>query len=122
MNMENQKSILDMARGAIQERTDYEMAHIIKNILDPNTKATEPRKLTITLTFKADDDRKNIGVSCTAKPSLATTNPVATMLCITGEDSNGVAQISECLPNIPGQMDMDGGEQQSAPTLRVISA
>ena len=39
---ENQKqSILDMARGAIKERTDYEMAKIIDNILDVNTNATK---------------------------------------------------------------------------------
>ena len=34
---ETRTSILDMAMGAIKERADYEMAHIIDNILDPNT-------------------------------------------------------------------------------------
>lgn len=35
--MENvqRQSILDMARGAIKERTDYEMAKILDNILAP---------------------------------------------------------------------------------------
>ena len=122
MNMENQKSILDMARGAIQERTDYEMSRIIQNILDANTKATAPRTLTVTLKFTPDDDRKNIGVSCTAKSSLAATNPVATALYMTGEDIDGTPQIVEMVPNIPGQMNMDGGEQPCAPMLRVISA
>ena len=40
------KSILQMARGAITERADYEMARIIGNIMDANTKATAKRKLT----------------------------------------------------------------------------
>ena len=50
-----QKSILQMARGAIQERADYEMSSLLNNILDPNTSATAARKLTITLTLKPDD-------------------------------------------------------------------
>lgn len=55
-----QKSILQMARGAIQERADYEMSSLLNNILDPNTSATAARKLTITLTLKPDDTRQNI--------------------------------------------------------------
>ena len=31
------KSVLEMARGAIAERADYEMARIIENIMDVNT-------------------------------------------------------------------------------------
>lgn len=52
------KSILQMARGAIQERADYEITKILENILDPNTSATAARKLTITLTLKPDDTRR----------------------------------------------------------------
>ena len=36
-------SILQMARGAIMERIDYEMAKVVDNILDPNTEATASR-------------------------------------------------------------------------------
>lgn len=43
----NQKSIIDMAHGAFKERADYEMAKILENILDPNTKAEKKRTLTI---------------------------------------------------------------------------
>ena len=42
MNERSQKSILQMARGAIQERADYEITKILENILDPNTSATRP--------------------------------------------------------------------------------
>ena len=73
-----QKSILQMARGAIQERADYEMSSLLNNILDPNTSATAARKLTITLTLKPDDTRQNITVSCVATSKLAATNPVTT--------------------------------------------
>ena len=60
MNERSQKSILQMARGAIQERADYEMSRLLDNILDPNTAATAQRTLTITLKLKPDDTRQNI--------------------------------------------------------------
>lgn len=62
MNESTQKSILQMARGAIQERADYEMARILANIMDANTSATVKRKLTLTLELKPDDTRQNISV------------------------------------------------------------
>lgn len=34
---ENRDSIMRMARGAFEERVDYEMDKVIQNILDPNT-------------------------------------------------------------------------------------
>lgn len=49
MDPSTQKSILQMAKGAIQERADYEMSRLLANILDPNTSATAKRKLTLTL-------------------------------------------------------------------------
>ena len=40
MNEQNQRdSIMSMARGAFEERVDYEMDKVIQNILDPNTTA-----------------------------------------------------------------------------------
>lgn len=53
--MYDSKSILQMARGAFQERVDLEMAKVIENILDPNTKPTQKRKLTMTIEFVPDD-------------------------------------------------------------------
>ena len=37
MASENIKSIVQMARGAIEERIDFEMSTILENVLDPNT-------------------------------------------------------------------------------------
>ena len=81
MNEQNQRdSIMSMARGAFEERVDYEMDKVIQNILDPNTKATVKRKITLTIELTPDDERRTIGVSVTAKSTLAATNPVATAL------------------------------------------
>lgn len=38
-------SILQMAKGAIQERVDYEVSRVIDNILDMNTEPTVKRKV-----------------------------------------------------------------------------
>ena len=45
----DKKSILEMSMGAILERVDYEMGKVLDNILDPNTKATGKRKITVGL-------------------------------------------------------------------------
>ena len=83
------KSILQMARGAITERADYE--------------------------------RRNISVSVTAKSTLAATNPVTTSLYIAGQDAEHGVQAVECLPQVPGQFDMDGGEAEAPATLKIVN-
>ena len=47
MENQNRASILQMARGAIQERVDYEVCKAVDNILDLNTDPTAKRKITL---------------------------------------------------------------------------
>lgn len=94
---ENRDSIMRMARGAFEERVDYEMDKVIQNILDPNTKATAKRKIT-----------------------LASTNPVATSLYVTG-DSNGELVVAEMVPQVPGQLNMDGTQQEAPKLLKLVT-
>lgn len=118
MEAKNQKSILEMARGAIMERADYEMAAIIANIQDINTSPTKERVLTLTVKFKPDAERQQIGVNVVAKSKLEPTNPVTTSLYLSGEGEN--AQVVEMVPSIPGQQAIDGSEQAEPSTLRLI--
>lgn len=113
----SKKSILQMARGAIQERADYEITKILDNVLDPNTSATAARKLTITLTLKPDDTRQNIAVGVVAKSALAPTNPVTTALYVADQET-----IVEMVPQVPGQLGMDGSEEEAPPVLKLIKA
>lgn len=115
------KSILQMAKGAFEERVDYEMERVIDNILDRSTKATAKRKITLTIEFVPDDDRQMIGVSVTAKSTLVATNPVTTSLCITN-DGNGEMVVAEMVPQIPGQMDLQGAVQESPKILKLAKA
>lgn len=113
--MSTQKSVLEMARGAIMERADYEMSRLMENIRDANTSATAVRTLTITLKLKPDDTRQNIALSATAKSTLAATNPVTTALYDAGEND-----VVEMVPQIPGQFGMDGREQEAPSTLKLL--
>lgn len=118
--MKNVKtSIMEMAMGAFSERVDYEMKKVVDNILDPNTKATAKRKISLTIELSPDDERSSIGVAVQAKSTLAPTNPVKTSLFVT-KDDEGELSVVEMVPQIPGQQRMDGVEQQSPAILKLV--
>lgn len=85
----DKKSILEMSMGAILERVDYEMGKVMDNILDPNTKATAKRKI-----------------------------PVTTSLYITNAPSTGELLVAEMVPQVPGQLALDGEEQDHPKILK----
>lgn len=118
----NQTSILDMAMGAIKERANYEMSRIIENILDPNTDPTKKRKLVVSLDLIPDSERRTISVNCTAKSTLAPTNPVSTSMCVVGSPATGEVQVVEMVPQIPGQQSMDGEYQDEPKVLKFKQA
>ena len=107
---EQRKAFLEIGRGAMLERFDYELERIIDNILDPNTPATKPRKIQLTLTLTPDADRMQIKHECVVKSAPQPTNPIsgATALMRRG----GQMSLVELVPQIPGQGDMYGGEQR----------
>lgn len=113
----DKKSILEMSMGAILERVDYEMGKVIDNILDLNTKPTGKRKITVTLELIPSADRKTITVQTTAKSGLVPTDPVTTSLFITNQPNTGEMVVAEMVPQVPGQMALDGSEQVSPKIL-----
>ena len=62
-----------------------------------------------------EDDLFTVGV--VAKSTLAATNPVTTSLYVADEET-----IVEMVPQVPGQLDMDGQEESAAPMLKLIKA
>lgn len=114
----NKKSILEMAMGAIAEITDYEVERVVANIMDPNTSPTAKRKITVTLTFSPDDYRQQIGMDAQAKTTLAPIQPVRTSLCIT-KARDGSLLLAEMMPQVPGQVNMDGDEAPVPAMARV---
>ena len=118
MNMDA-KSILEMSQGAILERVNYEMQRVIDNILDVNTKPDAKRKLTVTLVLTPSSDRKTITVQTTAKSTLVATDAITTGLFITNNPSSGEMVVAEMVPQIPGQLDMDGDYQEDPKILKL---
>lgn len=114
----DKKSILEMSVGAIMERVDYEMGRVLENILDPNTRATAKRKITVSLEMVPSADRKGIIVQTTAKSMLAATEPITTSLCITSTPGTGEMVVVEMTPQVPGQLSLDGGVQESPKVLK----
>lgn len=114
----NKKSVLEMAMGGILQITDYEIERIIANISDPNTDPKAKRKVTLTLTFQPDDYRERIDLQVQAKTTLAPVAPVRTAVCIT-KDREGRVLLAEMLPQVSGQMDIDGGEAPEPAIARV---
>lgn len=116
----NKKSIMEMANGGFLEQVDYEMDKVIKNILDPNTRATGKRRITVTMELIPDDLRKNIAVRFFTKLNLVPINPLTTSLYIAGETLTGEMQVVENAPQIPGQISMNGEEQSAPPLLKIF--
>lgn len=120
MTNDVRSSLLQMAKGAIQERVDYEVSRVIDNILDVNTDPTAKRKVTLTVELKPDEERQVVKITATAKSTLAPTVPVGTSLVITA-DGNGEMVLAEIVPQVPGQMSMDGGEQEAPKILKLAA-
>lgn len=113
-------SLLQMAKGAIQERVDYEVSRVVDNILDMNTEAKVKRKVVLTIEMVPDDDRQVVKIQASAKSTLAPVTPIGTSLVITA-DSNGEMMLAEIIPQVPGQISMTGEEQEPPKILKIAA-
>lgn len=119
-NNDQRSSLLQMAKGAIQERVDYEVTRVVDNLLDMNTEAKAKRKVTLTITMTADDDRRVVKVEASAKSTLAPVTPIGTSLVITA-DGNGEMMLAEIIPQVPGQISMSCTEQEAPKILKIAA-
>lgn len=120
MVMTREVNVLEMAKGAILEQIDNESAKIMSNILDPNTDAKKARKLTITLTFKADENREFISYEAQAKSTIAPIKPIAIRMFI-DEDKNGKPRVAEITRDDPNQIHIFEDEEQVQNVLKLRS-
>lgn len=63
-------------------------------------------------------DRRTITVQSTAKCTLTPTDPVTTSLYITNAPSTGELMVAEMVPQVPGQLALDGEEQDHPKILK----
>lgn len=118
MDQIDRSSILRMAMGAIEERVNYEMSKVLDNILDINAEAKKKRKMTVTLEFVPDAERRTIQVTAGVKSTLVPTDPVLTSLYVSSNPSNGEMEVYEMVPQIPGQSSIYGEEQEPPKVLK----
>ena len=95
-------NVLEMAQGAVMEQIVNESTKIMANVLDPNTKSTATRKMTITLTFHPNDARDKVTVEAQAKSTLAPRKAVETSFFV-AEDDQGNPHAREITNYDPNQ-------------------
>lgn len=104
--------ISELQGGAVQERVDAEVKSIMSNILDMNTGFKIKRKLTIDITFEADESRQVIATNAQVKSKLAPAASVATTI-LTGRDyETGIIQAAELKSAVPGQTFFDPSDNK----------
>lgn len=117
--MKEAKSILEMANGAITEQVGIEVEKIIENILDPNTDLKKKRTLQLKVEFSPSQERDRVDIDVTAQSKLQPYNSVRTTLCVGIDSSTGEVQAAEMVPQVTGQLNFNGTEQEEPKILKI---
>ena len=120
MEESNKVSLTRLAMGAIEERLDLEVAKVIDNIQDLNTKAGKKRTLTLVAEFLPAESRNHINMNTIVKLKLESASPIQTSLAVYTDRNTGEIAVVELVPNVPGQLNMDGGEQEPPAQLKLV--
>lgn len=104
--MEQKLNLAKMAQGAFMEQFNLEFGEVLDNIADPNTDPKKPRKITLTMVFKPDENREVISVETQSKSALVPPKPLSTTIVI-DRDSDGSVVGAEIVSGQKGQMFLD---------------
>lgn len=96
-----------LGNGALKSRFNREMEKVVKNMKDPNTPYKDARKITITLTFKQDEDRNAVACVVDVSSKLAKNRSFETNFGIAQDLKNGQYIAREYNNQIPGQLGLD---------------
>ena len=100
--MEKIINLETLADGALAEKVNIALREVLSNIADPNTEWKTKRKLTVDITFVAQEDRELALLDIQTKTKLAPPKSVGTKIVI-GTDGKGGIMASEFGKQIPGQ-------------------
>lgn len=100
--MEKMINLETLADGALAEKVNIALMEVLSNIADPNTDWKTKRKLTVDITFVAQEDRELALLDIQTKTKLAPPKSVGTKIVI-GTDGKGGIMASEFGKQIPGQ-------------------
>lgn len=87
-------NVINLADGSIVEKLNRELEKITQNIMDKNTDPKKERKITLTLSFKPNENRDFVRTTITTKTTLATEQGVETQILV-GKDSEGQLHLNE---------------------------
>lgn len=86
--MKGKLSFSTLAGGGVEEKLQYALDEVAVNIADPNTDPKKARKITMTLTFKPNEQRTIANVDIDVKATLAAPMGISTTLMI-DQDEKG---------------------------------
>lgn len=113
--MEKMINLETLADGALAEKVNIALKEVLGNIADPNTEWKTKRKLTVDITFQAQEDRELALLDIQTKTKLAPPKSVGTRIVI-GTDGKGGIMASEFGKQIPGQSTMRVDEENGEVT------
>jgi len=104
-------SFSTLAGGGVEEKLQYALDEVAANIADPNTDAKKARKVTMTLTFKPNEQRTISNLDIDVKTSLVQPVGISTTLMI-DRDEKGKMVVAEMYGKDPkqGVIDYETGE------------
>lgn len=109
-------NIEQFSNGELTQQINRELEAVARNIADPNTYAKAARKITVTITMKANEKRDFVTTGITTKSTLAPTLGAVTALCIGKDIKTGDVEVAEIGGNqIPGQMTVNDVIPQDRP-------
>ncbi|UXC26486.1 hypothetical protein N4S13_04710 [Enterococcus raffinosus] len=104
--VKNKVLLSELNEGALQERFDFELEQVTKNILDPNTDPDKKRKITIDITVLSDEYREDMVFDCQIKSKLAPRENASSRVLI-GKNAKGEVVTNELKSGQRGQMYFD---------------
>lgn len=105
------KSLDQVMNGAVNERFQAELSKVWQNIFDPNTNPEQKRSVTLTFTFKPNQNRDAASMSFNVSSKVAAPIPVQQTVLMYQRDDGSVI-VTERTEQIPGQLDIEGHEQR----------
>lgn len=94
------------AGGALSERLNTDLQKVLENIADPNTDGKKKRKLTLTITFNADESRDVVITNVVSKLTLAPAHAIEAKLLM-DLDGKGKVTGAELKSGVKGQTFID---------------
>lgn len=101
----------EFAGGKLSAQVNKALEQVMENIMDPNTDAKKVRKISVSISFKANDDRNFIATAVETKTALAPEIGAVTALSVGKDLRSGEVECVEIANQIPGQLSFHDTEE-----------